>query len=124
MSTAEVRTSATNWAGNHTYPAHTWHRPSTIEQVQEIVSAARSVHVLGSRHSFNGIADAAELISLEALHTEEALPAAVTIDPGGRSVSFGGGVKYGELVERLDDEGLALHNLASLPHISVAGAVA
>src|SRR3954470_14468563 len=111
MSTAEARASATNWAGNHTYPAHTWHRPTGIEQLQEIVSAARSVHVLGSRHSFNGIADAEELLSLEAMHTGEALPAAVTIDADGRTVSFAGGVKYGELVERLHDEGLALHNL-------------
>jgi xylitol oxidase len=124
MSTSEPRGPLTNWAGNHTYPAERWHRPATVEQLQEIVSAARSVHVLGSRHSFNGIADAADLISLEAMHTEQALPAAITVDPGGRTVSFGGGVKYGELVERLHDEGLALHNLASLPHISVAGAVA
>jgi xylitol oxidase len=114
----------TNWAGNHTYPATRVHRPASIEQLQEIVSSASSVHVLGSRHSFNGIADAAELISLEALHTDQALPAAVVVDPEARTVSFGGGVKYGELVERLHDEGLALHNLASLPHISVAGAVA
>src|SRR5918994_2144962 len=124
MSTSEPRGPLTNWAGNHTYPAERWHRPATVEQLQEIVSAARSVHVLGSRHSFNGIADAADLISLEAMHTEQALPAAITVDAGGRTVSFGGGVKYGELVERLHDEGLALHNLASLPHISVAGAVA
>ena len=82
------------------------------------------MHVLGSRHSFNGIADAADLISLEALHSEEALPAGVHVDHGAQTVSFGAGLKYGELVERLNDEGLALHNLASLPHISVAGAVA
>jgi xylitol oxidase len=124
MTTPEIRAPAVNWAGNHTYPAESLHRPASMEQLQEIVSRASSVHVLGSRHSFNGIADAGELISLEVLHTEQALPAAVAIDPDRRSVSFGGGVKYGELVERLNDEGLALHNLASLPHISVAGAVA
>ena len=119
-----ARSPETNWAGNHAYPAERVHRPASIEQLQEIVSSAPSVHVLGSRHSFNGIGDAAELISLEALHSEEALPAAVAVDPEARTVSFGGGVKYGELVERLHDDGLALHNLASLPHISVAGAVA
>jgi alditol oxidase len=118
------RAPATNWAGNHRYPAERLHRPTGLEQLQEIVARAPSVHVLGSRHSFNGIADAAELISLEALHTEEPLPAAVAVDAQAGTVSFGGGVKYGELVERLHDEGLALHNLASLPHISVAGAVA
>jgi hypothetical protein len=33
-------------------------------------------------------------------------------------------VRYGDLAQALAVEGLALHNLASLPHISVAGAVA
>jgi xylitol oxidase len=124
MSTPGTRAPLTNWAGNHTYPADRVQRPASMDELREIVSTAASVHVLGSRHSFNGIADAAELISLEALHTEEALPAAVVVDTGARTVSFGGGVKYGELVERLHDDGLALHNLASLPHISVAGAIA
>jgi xylitol oxidase len=124
MTIPEIRAPSVNWAGNHTYPADKLHRPTSMAELQEIVSSARSVHALGSRHSFNGIADAAELISLELLHSDQALPAAVEIDPDGRSVSFGGGVKYGELVERLNDDGLALHNLASLPHISVAGAIA
>jgi alditol oxidase len=115
---------ATNWAGNYVYRAENLHRPRTLEELQEIVVAAPSVHVLGSRHSFNGIVDAAELLSLEALHAQETLHAHVVVDRAASTVSFGGGMKYGELVERLSDEGLALHNLASLPHISVAGAVA
>src|SRR3954447_24604117 len=124
MTTPETRAPAVNWAGNHAYPAERLHRPAGMAELQEILSRAASVHALGSRHSFNGIADAAELISLELLHSDQALPAAVEIDPDGRSVSFGGGVKYGELVELLNDDGLAVHNLASLPHISVAGAIA
>src|SRR5881275_3762009 len=107
-----------NWAGNYTYRAKKLHRPTTIEQVQEIVANAASVHVLGSRHSFNDIADSWELISLENL------PADVVVDHQAHTVSLGGGVKYGNLVKTLNDEGVALHNLASLPHISVAGAVA
>jgi alditol oxidase len=107
-----------NWAGNYTYRAEKLHRPTTIEQVQEIVANAASVHVLGSRHSFNDIADSAELISLENL------PADVVVDHEAQTVSFGGGMKYGKLVKTLNDEGVALHTLASLPHISVAGAVA
>ena len=35
-----------------------------------------------------------------------------------------GGIRYGELGPQLHDEGYALHNLASLPHISIAGACA
>src|SRR5439155_1050677 len=107
-----------NWAGNYTYRAQKLHRPTTMEQVQEIVANAASVHVLGSRHSFNDIADSWELISLENL------PADVVVDHEAQRVSFGGGVKYGNLVKTLNDEGVALHTLASLPHISVAGAVA
>jgi len=107
-----------NWAGNYTYRAQKLHRPTTIEQVQQIVAKAASVHVLGSRHSFNDIADSSELISLENL------PAEVVVDHQAHTVSFSGGLKYGHLLKTLNEEGVALHTLASLPHISVAGAVA
>jgi xylitol oxidase len=107
-----------NWAGNHTYRAQRLHRPSTLEQVREIVAAAPQIRVLGSRHSFNGIGDASELVSLDSL------PPDVTVDREAGTVSFAAGVRYGELAEVLAAEGLALRNLASLPHISVAGAVA
>ncbi len=107
-----------NWAGNYTYRAEKLHRPSTVEQVQEILANAPRVRVLGTRHSFNDIADSSELITLDAL------PADVMVDHAGRTVSFSAGLRYGELAEALKAEGLALHNLASLPHISVAGAVA
>ena len=61
----ETHATERNWAGTYTYRAEKLHRPTTIEQVQEIVATAASVHALGSRHSFNAIADASELISLE-----------------------------------------------------------
>ena len=107
-----------NWAGNHRYRAERIHHPSTLEQVQEIVAAARRVRALGSRHSFNDIADSTELVALDAL------PADVVVHRGAATVSLGSGVTYGELAGALNREGMALHNLASLPHISVAGAVA
>jgi xylitol oxidase len=107
-----------NWAGNYTYRAERLHRPSTLEQVREIVANAPRIRVLGSRHSFNGIGDSSELLTLDAL------PADVSVDHEARSVSLAGGVRYGDLAEVLKAEGLALGNLASLPHISVAGAVA
>ena len=107
-----------NWAGNHQYAARTLHRPTSVEQVQELVARAPNVRVLGSRHSFNDIADADELISLEGL------PDDVVIDSGAGTVSFAAGLRYGALVDSLSRAGVALHNLASLPHISVAGAVA
>ena len=112
------RTPGKNWAGNYTYRAQKLHRPSTIEQVQEIIANAPGVRVLGSRHSFNDIADSSELITLEAM------PMDVVVDHEADTVSFNAALKYGELVHTLNAEGVALHNLASLPHISVAGAVA
>lgn len=114
----------TNWAGNHTYRAERLHRPTTLEQVQEIVATAPCIRVLGSRHSFTGIADSAELLSLEAVHAAATPLAGIDVDLEAGTVSLGGGVRYGELAEVLRDAGAALHNLASLPHISVAGAVA
>lgn len=115
---AEITEPERNWAGTHIYQARKLHRPRTLEQLQEIVARASSVHVLGSRHSFNDIADAAELISLENL------PADVVVEQKAQKVSFNAGMTYGHLARTLNDEGVALHNLASLPHISVAGAVA
>jgi xylitol oxidase len=112
------RSPGRNWAGNYTYRARKLHRPSTLEQAQEIIANASCVRVLGSRHSFNGIADAPELITLEAM------PMHTVVDHEANTVSFNAALKYGELVRTLNAEGVALHNLASLPHISVAGAVA
>jgi xylitol oxidase len=105
-----------NWAGTYTYRARTLHRPRTLDELREIVAGAERVRVLGSRHSFNDIGDSDELISLDAL------PADIAVDRD--TVSCGGATRYGELAEALNANGLALHNLASLPHISVAGAVA
>jgi alditol oxidase len=91
-------------------------RPQTIDELREIVAAARRIRVLGTRHSFNGIGESDALVSLTAL------PQDVVVERG--TVSFSAGMTYGELALALDEHGLALHNLASLPHISVGGAVA
>lgn len=112
------RSPGRNWAGNYTYRAQKLHRPATLEQVQEIVTRTPHVRVLGSRHSFNDIADSSELVTLEAM------PNDVVVDHTTKTVSFNAALKYGDLAETLKAEGVALHNLASLPHISVAGAVA
>lgn len=108
----------TNWAGTYTYRAGKLHRPSTLEQVREIVANTPRLRVLGSRHSFTDIADSSELLSLDGL------PADAVVDHAARTVSVSAGITYGQLARALNAEGVALHNLASLPHISVAGAVA
>jgi xylitol oxidase len=108
-----------NWAGNYAYSAARLHYPETIEQLQELVIRSKKLRVLGSRHSFNSIADSSEdLVSLERLDR------GITLDRERGTVTVGGGVKYGQLCRELHQEGYALHNLASLPHISIAGAVA
>jgi alditol oxidase len=109
----------TNWAGNHTYVAAQLYEPESIEDLQEIVRSAPSLRALGSRHSFNEIADTTgDLVSLRRM------PRVFELDSVAGTVTVDGGVRYGELCEPLNDAGFALHNLASLPHISVAGACA
>ena len=76
------------------------------------------MRALGSRHSLSDLADSEELVTLDRL------PRRVVVDRGTMTVSVNGAIRYGELAEELAREGLALHNLASLPHIAVAGAVA
>src|SRR5690606_2836124 len=90
----------------------------TLEELQEVVASATRIRALGSRHSFSGMADSDELVSLESL------PPSIRIDVESETVSFSAGVRYGELAPVLAQSGWALRNLASLPHISVAGAVA
>lgn len=108
-----------NWAGNYTYSATRLHHPETIEHIQELVRKAHKLKVLGSRHSFNHIADSVEdLIALD--HFDQV----GTIDHERRTITVAGGVRYGQLCQQLHREGFALPNLASLPHISVAGASA
>jgi xylitol oxidase len=109
----------TNWAGNLTYHAARWHRPATLAELQDVVARCRRLRALGTRHSFNTLADTdADLVSLERLAPHMA------VAPDRRSVTVGAGVRYGDLCRFLHREGLSLHNLASLPHISVAGACA
>jgi xylitol oxidase len=108
-----------NWAGNLAYRANAVHHPGSVEEVQSMVAATASVRGLGSRHSFSDIADTTgDLIVLDRLDD------GLTIDPGARTVTAPAGLRYGDLARRLHAQGWALENLASLPHISIAGTVA
>ena len=108
----------TNWAGNLAYRAAAIHRPRSLDELRERVASTPRLRVLGSRHTFNDIADADVLVALDAL------PDAIEVDARAATVSLNPAVRYGVLAEQLAPHGLALHNLASLPHISVGGAVA
>ncbi|MDV2979202.1 UNVERIFIED_CONTAM: FAD-binding protein [Actinomycetes bacterium ARC8] len=114
----ELRNRELNWAGNLEYRAKELLYPTSLAQLRNLVRAAKSVKVLGSRHSFNDIADTEELmISLAKM------PEAIEIDEQAMAVRVSAGTAYGALADALQRAGYALHNLASLPHISVAGAV-
>ena len=108
-----------NWAGNYEYRAARIAAPGSVDELRELVASSRSVRALGSRHSFNDLADSDDLLISTA-----GLPAAIRIDEAASTVTVGGGVRYGDLARELQAAGWALHNLASLPHISVAGAIA
>jgi xylitol oxidase len=109
----------TNWAGNVAFSASGFHRPSSVPELQHLVASGRQVRALGTGHSFNTLADTpGDLVSLAGL------PRVIEVDTANASVSVGAGLAYGELAAELNAAGQALHNLASLPHISVAGACA
>src|SRR5690242_8029893 len=108
----------TNWAGNLEYSTSKIDYARSVEEVQQLVKKYNKLKVLGSRHCFNTIADSKyNFISLREMNK------VVSLDAAAKTVTVEGGIKYGELCPWLNDKGFALHNLASLPHISVAGAI-
>ncbi|BDI23112.1 FAD-binding protein [Herbiconiux sp. L3-i23] len=108
-----------NWAGNYEFAARRWAHPASVGELQEIVSAGGPVRAVGTRHSFNDIAD-----SPGTLVVLDRMDGGVEIDEVEGIAWVSGGMRYGDLGALLQDAGLALHNLASLPHISVAGSIA
>jgi xylitol oxidase len=108
-----------NWAGNLSYSTQSIVEPKTVEEVQQVVKSCSYLRTLGTRHCFNRIADSpANLLSTKNLN------AIISLDEDRKTVTVGGGIRYGELCEYLHKRDYAIHNLASLPHISVAGACA
>jgi xylitol oxidase len=106
----------TNWAGNLIYSTENLHTPGSVEEVRKVVKHCEKLRALGTRHSFNAIADSKEnQISLKRLDHMD-------LDEAARKVTVGAGVPYGVLAPYIESKGYAVHNLASLPHISVAGA--
>ncbi len=108
-----------NWAGNIEFAPASVAEPESLEQLQDVVAASARVRVLGSGHSFNRLAD-----TDGTLLSTGRLPVSVDVDPTSSTVTVGGNVRFAELVTELDRAGFALHNLGSLPHISVAGSFA
>ncbi|WIX77563.1 FAD-binding protein [Amycolatopsis carbonis] len=111
---------AANWAGNLTYGAREVLTPRTLDEARELVASAEKIKALGSRHSFNDVADSPGGVQLDL----SGVSGSPSLDTRAATVTVGGSVRYGDLVAQLDEAGFALENLASLPHITVAGSVA
>jgi len=109
--------SAQNWAGTHTYAGRIV-TPRSLTELTELVASSDRVRVLGSRHSFNDLADTDGLL----IDTSELPHALEVLDED--TITVAPWMRYGDIATALKPHGLALHNLASLPHISVAGAIA
>ncbi|MEO5920692.1 MAG: D-arabinono-1,4-lactone oxidase [Pseudolysinimonas sp.] len=108
------------WAGTHTFAAAELVAATSIDQVQDAVrTRSGRVRALGTRHSFNDLADTSgTLISVTGVDP------APTLDEAARTVTVGAGIRYGDLAVWLEQRGWALHNMGSLPHISIGGATA
>lgn len=105
-----------NWAGNLEYSTDNVFYPKTVQEVQQLIKKLHKLKPLGTRHCFNSIADSKyNLISTRDMNK------IIALDSEAKTVTVEGGIKYGELCPYLHEKGFALHNLASLPHISVAG---
>ncbi|MGW4566275.1 FAD-binding protein [Streptomyces sp. NPDC004561] len=119
--TAGTAGAVTNWARTITYTAKEFHRPGTLDALRALVAGSPRVRVLGSGHSFNRIPDpGADGVLL----STAGLPPVIEVDTAARTARVSGGVRYAELARAVHAHGFALANLASLPHISVAGSVA
>ena len=110
-----------NWAGNQRCVPVGVHLPTSTTAVAAIVrtaaEAGERVKVIGGAHSFTDIADAVDLIDLSDI---DRLP---EFDADARSITVSGTASYADVARSLRPHGAALRNLASLPHISVAGAI-
>ena len=107
-----------NWSGTFHYSTSKVLQPGSLQEVQDAVRSVQGVRALGTRHAFNGIADS-QVAQISTLGLKD-----VSIAEDRETVTVGAGIRYGDLAVMLDGKGLALHNLASLPHISVGGACA
>jgi len=116
-SSPDLKPHCTNWAGNLTYHADHLDSPRTVDELRQIVRSSNKLRALGSRHSFNTSADSS-VRQVSLAHFDS-----IEINAAARTVTVGAGMRYGTFAPQLDKAGFAVHNLASLPHITVAGAV-
>src|SRR6202012_4207679 len=77
-----------NWSGTYRFPAPTVIAARTIDEVRRAVTSAGRVRALGTRHSFNDLADNGDtLVTVTGIASEPVLDEAartVTVGAGGR----------------------------------------
>lgn len=108
-----------NWSENITYSSTSVEHPTSVAELQELVAGADTVKALGTRHSFNRVADTAGL-QVSTLH----LDLGATFDHDEMTATVPGGWNYAQVGAALEASGVALKNMGSLPHISLAGGTA
>jgi xylitol oxidase len=108
----------TNWAGNIEYSTENVASANSSAAIQDFVRKHSSFKTLGTRHCFNRIADSKQQLLTTDFSGQQAI-----IDSGAKTITVGPGIRYGTIAPLVETKGFALHNLASLPHISVAGAI-
>lgn len=109
-----------NWSENIEYESIALHQPTSLPKLQELVANASNVKALGTRHSFNKIADSPGGVQV----STALLDVPISVDRQNMTASVPAGWSYSAVVAALEAEGVALQNLGSLPHISIAGATA
>jgi len=109
---------ATNWATNIAFHDSLTLHPESIEELSEILRTHDSVKVRGTGHCFNHIADSHGTVVIL-----DRMPSVLSIDSDAAVATAGAGLTYSQVATFLHENGWALPNLASLPHISLAGAI-
>lgn len=109
-----------NWSENFMFSAASVHHPRSVEELQELVGRSSHVKAIGTRHSFSTVADSPDGVLIDL----SGLAPGTRIDQSTMTVSVSAGTSYGVLADDLERRGYGLANMASLPHISVAGGTA
>lgn len=108
----------TNWATNITFHDSRTLHPRTLDELSELAQQSPTIRVRGSGHSFNTIADSTQTVVIL-----DQLPAEISISSDRTTANMPAGMNYAQISQALHAQGLALANLASLPHICIGGAV-
>jgi xylitol oxidase len=107
-----------NWSKNVDFNDRALLQPESLAELQELVRSNAKLRARGTAHCFNEIANT----SSYAINLAK-MPKTLEVNPVSKSVTVAAGLKYGELAPELHKQGWALNNLASLPHISIAGSI-